>query len=186
MERIDSYIKIEQEPKPTEGGQPPAYWPASGDLRVENLSARYSSVSIAHVSSFYLTIACRMDLKFCRTCLSTSNQVNVLVSVCHGLASTSYSIANPKLVGRTGSGKVMCICIVYLDLLLTVLKSSLTLSLLRCIFTEGNVYYDGIPTSGINLDALRSNVTIIPQIVRSLCRCSFRSLTRFISCSPSS
>lgn len=45
MERIDSYIKIEQEPKPTEGGQPPAYWPASGDLRVENLSARYSMVN---------------------------------------------------------------------------------------------------------------------------------------------
>lgn len=45
LERIDSYIKIEQEPKPTEGGQPPAYWPASGDLRVENLSARYSTVN---------------------------------------------------------------------------------------------------------------------------------------------
>ncbi|KAH7918842.1 hypothetical protein BV22DRAFT_1100095, partial [Leucogyrophana mollusca] len=42
LERVDSYIKIEQEPKSTEGGQPPAYWPASGDLRVENLSARYS------------------------------------------------------------------------------------------------------------------------------------------------
>lgn len=45
LERIDSYIKIEQEPKPTEGGQPPAYWPTSGDLRVENLSARYSMVN---------------------------------------------------------------------------------------------------------------------------------------------
>lgn len=51
------------------------------------------------------------------------------------------------IVGRTGSG-----------------KSSLTLSLLRCIPTEGTVYYDGIPTSSINLDALRSNITIIPQI----------------------
>ncbi|KAG1858585.1 hypothetical protein C8R48DRAFT_775022 [Suillus tomentosus] len=46
LERIDSYIKIKQEPKPTEGSQPPAYWPASGDLRVENLSARYSSVNV--------------------------------------------------------------------------------------------------------------------------------------------
>ncbi|KAF7369374.1 ATP-binding cassette transporter [Mycena venus] len=51
------------------------------------------------------------------------------------------------VVGRTGSG-----------------KSSLTLALLRCIFTEGTVYYDGVPTSSINLDALRSNITIIPQI----------------------
>ena len=45
-------------------------------------------------------------------------------------------------------------------------QSSLTLSLLRCILTEGKVYYDGIPTDSINLDALRSNITIIPQIVR--------------------
>ena len=46
------------------------------------------------------------------------------------------------------------------------LQSSLTLSLLRCIFTEGNVYYDGKLTSSINLDALRSSITIIPQTVR--------------------
>ena len=44
-------------------------------------------------------------------------------------------------------------------------QSSLTLALLRCILTEGTVYYDGIPTSKINLDALRSNITIIPQTV---------------------
>ena len=44
-------------------------------------------------------------------------------------------------------------------------QSSLTLALLRCILTEGTVYYDGIPTSQINLDALRSNITIIPQTV---------------------
>ncbi|KAG1889339.1 hypothetical protein F4604DRAFT_1711826 [Suillus subluteus] len=114
LERIDSYIKIEQEPKSTEGGQPPAYWPASGDLRVENLSARYSSdgPKVLQDLSFHIKSGERVGI-----------------------------------VGRTGSG-----------------KSSLTLSLLRCIFTEGNVYYDGIPTSGINLNALRSNVTIIPQI----------------------
>ena len=51
-------------------------------------------------------------------------------------------------VGRTGSG-----------------KSTLTLALLRCIFTEGNVIYDGLPTHSLNLDALRSNITIIPQVV---------------------
>ena len=44
-------------------------------------------------------------------------------------------------------------------------QSSLTLALLRCILTEGTVYYDGIPTNEINLDALRSNITIIPQTV---------------------
>jgi hypothetical protein len=48
---------------------------------------------------------------------------------------------------------------------LTSSQSSLTLSLLRCILTEGTVYYDDIPTSSLNLDALRSNITIIPQVV---------------------
>ena len=43
-------------------------------------------------------------------------------------------------------------------------QSSLTLSLLRCIITEGDVFYDGIRTSAVNLDAIRSHVTIIPQI----------------------
>ncbi|KAH7929355.1 P-loop containing nucleoside triphosphate hydrolase protein [Leucogyrophana mollusca] len=114
LERIDSYIQIEQEPKPTEGGQPPAYWPASGDLRVEKLSARYSSDGPKVLK----------DLSFH---IASGERVGI--------------------VGRTGSG-----------------KSSLTLSLLRSIFTDGEVYYDGIPTRSLNLEALRSNVTIIPQI----------------------
>ena len=46
LERLHSYINAEQEPKPTKQGVPPAYWPASGDLRVEKLSARYSLVRI--------------------------------------------------------------------------------------------------------------------------------------------
>ena len=44
LERIQGYIDIEHEPKATEAGKPPAAWPTSGDLRVENLSARYSPV----------------------------------------------------------------------------------------------------------------------------------------------
>ncbi|KAI0741256.1 P-loop containing nucleoside triphosphate hydrolase protein [Daedaleopsis nitida] len=51
------------------------------------------------------------------------------------------------IVGRTGSG-----------------KSSLTLALLRCILTEGTVLYDGFPIDRLNLDALRSSITIIPQV----------------------
>ncbi|KAH9967588.1 hypothetical protein BC827DRAFT_1264378 [Russula dissimulans] len=114
LERIHSYINIEQEPRPTEQGIPPAYWPASGDLRVEQLSARYSpdGPKVLHDLSFHI---------------KSGERVGV--------------------VGRTGSG-----------------KSSLTLSLLRCIFTEGNVYYDGKLTSSINLDDLRSSITIIPQM----------------------
>ena len=42
-------------------------------------------------------------------------------------------------------------------------KSTITLALLRAITTTGKVYYDGILIDSINLDALRSNVTLIPQ-----------------------
>ena len=114
LERIQEYGNIEQEPKPTPEGVPPAYWPASGELVVENLSAKYSAdgPEVLHSLNFHI---------------KSGERVGV--------------------VGRTGSG-----------------KSSLTLALLRCILTEGNVIYDGIPTSKINLDALRANITIIPQV----------------------
>ncbi|KAK7058408.1 hypothetical protein VNI00_002042 [Paramarasmius palmivorus] len=114
LERIQGYLKIEQEPKPTADGEPPAYWPASGNLTVEKLSARYS-----------------LDGP----------------RVLHDLSFSIRSGERVGVVGRTGSG-----------------KSSLTLSLLRCIFTEGTVYYDGLATDKINLNALRSKITIIPQM----------------------
>jgi ABC-type multidrug transport system fused ATPase/permease subunit len=113
LERIQSYLEINHEPAPTEDGVPPAYWPASGALRVENLTARYSTDGpvVLDKVSFEVKAGERVGI-----------------------------------VGRTGSG-----------------KSTLTLALLRCIVTDGEVYYDGLPTSALNLDALRSNVTIIPQ-----------------------
>ncbi|KAJ2931797.1 hypothetical protein H1R20_g5295, partial [Candolleomyces eurysporus] len=113
MERIAAYLEIEQEPKPTESGKPPASWPTSGDLRVENLTARYSKAGPA---------------------------------VLHDLTFDIHAGERIGVVGRTGSG-----------------KSTLTLALLRGIITEGTVYFDGLATNKINLDALRSHITIIPQ-----------------------
>ncbi|EMD41587.1 hypothetical protein CERSUDRAFT_79219 [Gelatoporia subvermispora B] len=114
LERVLQYINIEHEAKPIPSGVPPAYWPASGELRVEKLSARYSpdGPRVLHEVSFEVKSGERVGI-----------------------------------VGRTGSG-----------------KSSLTLSLLRCIVTEGKVYYDGLDTNSINLDSLRSHITIIPQV----------------------
>ncbi len=51
-----------------------------------------------------------------------------------------------ELVGRTGAG-----------------KSSLALALLRAIPTTGDVIFDGIDVKTLNLEALRSNISIIPQ-----------------------
>ncbi|KAJ7449167.1 hypothetical protein FB451DRAFT_1375079 [Mycena latifolia] len=114
LERIQGYINIEHEKPATEAGKPPAYWPASGDLRVEKLSARYSTDG---------------------------------PQVLHGISFHIKSGERIGIVGRTGSG-----------------KSSLTLSLLRCIPTKGSITYDGVETSQLNLDALRSSITIIPQV----------------------
>ncbi len=50
------------------------------------------------------------------------------------------------IVGRTGSG-----------------KSSFTLALLRMIPTEGHIRISGLDSKAINLEALRSQITIIPQ-----------------------
>jgi ABC-type bacteriocin/lantibiotic exporter with double-glycine peptidase domain len=54
LERLQGYIEIEQEPKPTKEGRPPAAWPMSGDLVVENLTARYSvdGPNVLHGISF--------------------------------------------------------------------------------------------------------------------------------------
>ncbi|KAF9476386.1 P-loop containing nucleoside triphosphate hydrolase protein [Pholiota conissans] len=56
QERIDAYLRIDQEPKNSDNGKPPAYWPASGDLRVQNLSARYETESsnVLHDISFHV------------------------------------------------------------------------------------------------------------------------------------
>ena len=42
---------IEHEPKSTPEGVPPAYWPASGNLEVKDLSAKYSEVRIGRMYS---------------------------------------------------------------------------------------------------------------------------------------
>lgn len=44
-------------------------------------------------------------------------------------------------------------------------QSSLVLSLLRCIPTDGEVYFDGVATHSISPNTLRSKVTVIPQVV---------------------
>lgn len=101
------------------------------------------------VSRSSLRVTPWMAPRFSKTCRSTPRLVNALVLV--GYKFTLHGVENiftACTVGRTGSG-----------------KSTLTLSLLRCIFTAGNVIYDGLPTHSLNLDALRSNITIIPQVV---------------------
>ena len=66
-------LLVEHEPESTPAGIPPAYWPASGDLEVKNLSARYSSVSSCGSTTRVPRshpLRYRMDPKYCTTFLS--------------------------------------------------------------------------------------------------------------------
>lgn len=60
LERIQQYVVIEQEPKPDKQGVPPAYWPTSGELIVDGLSARYSPVR-----QISLNVMAMLDLMSC-------------------------------------------------------------------------------------------------------------------------
>ncbi|KAL1717785.1 P-loop containing nucleoside triphosphate hydrolase protein, partial [Schizophyllum commune] len=113
VERVNQYLKIEQERPATSEGVPPAHWPSSGELDVRGLSASYSKggPQVLRDITFHV---------------SSGERVGV--------------------VGRTGAG-----------------KSSLSLALLRCIETDGDVYYDGVSTASLNLEILRNSITIIPQ-----------------------
>jgi ABC-type multidrug transport system fused ATPase/permease subunit len=64
LERIQSYIDIEHEPEPKHGGTPPAYWPTSGDIRVENLTVRYSldGPAVLHDISFHIKAGQRIGV----------------------------------------------------------------------------------------------------------------------------
>ncbi|KAF8758901.1 P-loop containing nucleoside triphosphate hydrolase protein [Rhizoctonia solani] len=42
LERVQDYVSVEQEPESVPEKAPPAYWPASGHIVAENLTARYS------------------------------------------------------------------------------------------------------------------------------------------------
>jgi ABC-type bacteriocin/lantibiotic exporter with double-glycine peptidase domain len=67
LERIRGYVSIEQEPKPTAAGVPPAYWPSSGKLSVEKLSAKYSAdgPSVLHDISFDIQSGERVGVGEC-------------------------------------------------------------------------------------------------------------------------
>jgi ABC-type multidrug transport system fused ATPase/permease subunit len=56
LEHIQDYINIEHKLKSTIGRIPPAFWPTSGKVKVENLSARYSADGpiVLHDISFHI------------------------------------------------------------------------------------------------------------------------------------
>ena len=64
LERIRDYLAIEQEPKAKTEYEPPAYWPSSGSINVENLGARYSTdgPEVLHGLSFEIKSGARVAI----------------------------------------------------------------------------------------------------------------------------
>jgi ABC-type multidrug transport system fused ATPase/permease subunit len=183
LERIVQYLGIEQEPKPTQAGVPPAYWPASGEIRAENLSAKYSTVAKSLPSNgnnlftefqdspeilhgVRMHYSARLETNSFQLNFAIKSGEHIAIGLFFAPSHLRFCLIFSS-VGRTGSG-----------------KSSLTLALLRSIPTEGKIYYDGIPIDSLNLDALRSSITIIPQVV-SVSLSSYQNETvNGMSCSP--
>jgi ABC-type bacteriocin/lantibiotic exporter with double-glycine peptidase domain len=67
LERIEAYMNIDHEPCSSESGTPPAYWPSSGEVRVEKLSARYSKdgPEVLHDLSFHVKSGERIGVGKC-------------------------------------------------------------------------------------------------------------------------
>ncbi|KAG9090552.1 hypothetical protein FRC07_012081, partial [Ceratobasidium sp. 392] len=64
LERIQAYIQIDQEPAPVPEKRPPAYWPSSGKIVVEHLTARYADdgPNVLHGLSFEIKSRERVGL----------------------------------------------------------------------------------------------------------------------------
>ncbi|KAH9480813.1 ATP-binding cassette transporter abc4 [Psilocybe cubensis] len=76
LERIQGYLDIEHESKPTQTGEPPAAWPTSGEIRVEGLSAKYSKSgpNILHDLSFHILSGQRVGVGTLRQNLDPFDQ----------------------------------------------------------------------------------------------------------------
>ncbi|KAJ6535495.1 hypothetical protein B0H19DRAFT_1183611 [Mycena capillaripes] len=135
---MDVYVDAEE-------GNPPAYWPTSGDLRVENLSARNSpdGPKMLDNLSFHLRTGERIGVGAC-------------------LAYRPVLDLTTATQNRTESGKVSRLLIDGKRSL----HASSDLSLLRYIYTEATVHFDRTPTSKINLDDLRNDIILISQMPR--------------------
>jgi len=83
LERIQSYLEIEHEVKPTEAGVPPAAWPKSGELKVENLLLdilRCARVTLILNTPTLISVS-RLVQRYYAISLSMSNQVKGSASV---------------------------------------------------------------------------------------------------------
>lgn len=136
-----SYLSCEKEVAPVPSGVPPAYWPASGDIRIEDLSARYSTTGPIVLDKVNLHIKSGERIGVVGRTGSGKYRAALILNSFVGLINRPFALPG---------------------------KSTLALALLRLIPTEGKVFIDGKDTSTLNLDALRSKVRCGPPFAHTL------------------
>lgn len=113
----------------------PEDWPSAGDVEFRNVSATYE-----YVFCFLVVFVFEFKLMFC--CRPGKNSKMVLENV-------SFSIEDGHttlITGKTGCG-----------------KSSLMLTLLKCIPYVGSIIVDGVDIANVPRQRLRRSITTIPQ-----------------------
>lgn len=106
LERIQQFTRIDQEPVHA-NFIPPAYWPSSGALVVENLSARYSTVILKFHNLFAFANMIIKDGPLVLQGISFRIEPGERIGLgtCRNHKIHSFLI-ELSTVGRTGSGKV--------------------------------------------------------------------------------
>lgn len=90
VERIKEFLEIDHEPEPKKDSTPPAYWPSSGDLHVEKVSARYAADGPEVLKNVTFSLQSGQRMGIGKNAYRFDEHVTSLTS---------------SIVGRTGAGK---------------------------------------------------------------------------------
>ena len=102
LERIQGFLDIEHEPEPSKEGEAPAYWPASGTLEVQNLSARYSrdGPRVLHDLSFKIHSGERIGVVGRTGSGKVNRRLRIRNSALNHLAELIDAVSPPMFVHR--------------------------------------------------------------------------------------